>query len=102
MTMFTREVPLSGMPEAETLWAVCIHTARNIDIRPTTDRETAEKEAELVNGWLSAARDMDDYDAKVAAGVITWTSAEVIEWPYSPSLHAEVLADQQRRNREDA
>jgi hypothetical protein len=95
-----REVPLPGMPATEPLWAVCIHTRHSIEIVAKPDREAAGKQASGINEWLEAVSRYPDFDAKVAAGLITWTGAEVIEWPYSPDEHVEDLVRQQRRDEE--
>ncbi len=90
-----REVPLPDMPAVEPLWAVCIRTQRGLKIVAKPDQKSADKHAFGVNDWLEAVSKHEDFDAKVAAGLITWTGAEAIEWPYSPQEHADDLVRQQ-------
>lgn len=96
MTTILREVPLPLMPEVAPLWAVCIRKQHGIQIVAKPDRKSADEYAFGVNDWLEAVSRRDDFEAKVDAGLITWTGAEVIEWPYSPDEHAEDLARQKR------
>lgn len=82
------DIPLPGMPEPEPLWAV--HVQGPDDILAEVSRESADRNAEAVNGWYAGQRGRPDYDPRTFPRV----HAEVIPWPYSREAHAEALASQ--------
>lgn len=88
MTM-TREVPLPNMPDAPTLWSV--HVQGPDDILAVVDRAEADKQAAQINDWYAAVTQRPDYDPETFPRV----HADVIEWPFSPSAHAEQLAERE-------
>ncbi len=92
VTTVLREVPLPGMPDVAPLWAVQLHTRHGVQFVAHPSAESADREAAGINDWLNAVSERENFEALVASGQITWTSAEAVEWPYSPEAHAEALA----------
>lgn len=88
ITDLPTEPALPGMPQDPPLWAVLIHGPGEVRAKP--DRESAEKDAAGINGWLDALRREGRLDPKV----VRWTGAEVIPWPGLRETHAQDLARQ--------
>jgi hypothetical protein len=84
----TQEVPLPKLPDAPTLWAV--HVQGPDDIVAEQSRESADRNAAILNQWYEDRTKEPDFDPKVFPRI----HAEVIEWPYAREVHADALVRQ--------
>lgn len=84
--MTIENTPLPDMTDLPMLWAV--HVQGPDDIIATVDRAEADQHAEAINAWYERQTMRPDFDPETFPRV----HAEVIEWPYSRTGHAEDVA----------